>query len=213
MKMLVVAGLCGLLSACAGLSLPGAPGASSDSSLQALATFTVTDLQAADADAVANHDDIAHACYPALEQFIQSLPSSNAQTTVVGAFSAFQKLRDLRNVAVAGVPVYVTMGAAPSMPKCMAIFWPSSRWWRRSRDLVEGRPDLRRGLLGDRPPSRGSAVAGGEDCPWLTKLPSCIVWIAPALRCSMPPCASLRTSSCRERPVSTVLTTSWTSAT
>lgn len=118
MKTLLVLGLCALLSACAGLPFPTvvAPASTSDpasSALQRLATFTVTDLQAADADAVANKDDIAHACYPALAQFILSLPSSNAQTTVVGAFSAFQKLRDLRNVAVAGVPVYVTMGCGP----------------------------------------------------------------------------------------------------
>lgn len=112
MKHLFLAAALSLsLGACTSLTGGGTTSAPDD--LQQLATFTVADLQAADADAVANHDDIAHACYPALEEFIQSLPSSNASTTVVGAFGAFQRARDLRNVAVGGVPTYLTLGCGP----------------------------------------------------------------------------------------------------
>lgn len=82
-----------------------------NSSLSDLAKFTVADLQAADADAVANNDAVAHACYPALEQFVQSLPTSGG--TVAGAFSAFQKTRDLANGVKAGLPTYLKIGCAP----------------------------------------------------------------------------------------------------
>lgn len=100
-----------MLSGCAAAG--GSPSASAQDPLRSISTFTVTDLQSADADAVAVNDTVAHACYPALIQFIQSLPSSTGGTTVVGAFSAFQKARDLRNVAFAGVPLYLTMGCGP----------------------------------------------------------------------------------------------------
>lgn len=88
-------------------------GTNQDGTPESLAQFTMADLQAADADAVLNHDDIAHQCYPALEQFVSSLPSSNAQTTVIGAFTAFQKARDVRNVVAGGVPQYLTIGCGP----------------------------------------------------------------------------------------------------
>lgn len=88
-------------------------GTNTDGSPESLSQFTVADLKAADADAVANGDEIAHQCYPALEQFIGSLPSSNASTTVVGAFSAFQKARDVRNAVAGGVPQYLTIGCGP----------------------------------------------------------------------------------------------------
>lgn len=81
--------------------------------LSQLATFTIADLQAADADAVANGDAIAHACYPALIAFIQSLPNANSGTTVSGAFSAFQKARDFRNRVNQGVPTSLLMGCGP----------------------------------------------------------------------------------------------------
>ena len=95
-----------------GASVAVGPAPSTDPLVQ-FANFTVADLNAAQADAVVNKDTISMACYPALVQFIQSLPSSNAGTTVVGAFSAFQKARDLRNVAVGGIPTYLTMGCGP----------------------------------------------------------------------------------------------------
>lgn len=99
------------LCACSTNSPTGAP--QGPNPVAAISTFTVTDLQAADADAVATNDSIAHTCYPALIQFVQSLPSSTGSTTVSGAFSAFQKGRDLRNVAAGGVPTYLTLGCGP----------------------------------------------------------------------------------------------------
>lgn len=81
--------------------------------VQKISQFTLDDLKAADADAVASNDAVAHACYPALEQFISSLPGANGKTTVVGAFSAFQKARDLRNSVAGGVPNYLVLGCGP----------------------------------------------------------------------------------------------------
>lgn len=98
------------LVACTTPSTSASPG---PDPIQAVANFTVADLQVADADAVASRDVIAHACYPALITFVNSQPSSSSNTTVVGAFSAFQKARDLRNVAAGGVPDYLTLGCGP----------------------------------------------------------------------------------------------------
>lgn len=98
------------LAACSTPSIPGSP---SPDPIQQVANFTVADLTLADADAVASNDTVAHACYPALIQFVDSLPSSTSGTTVAGAFSAFQKARDLRNAAAGGVPLYLTMGCGP----------------------------------------------------------------------------------------------------
>lgn len=86
--------------------------------LAVLAKFTVADLAAADADAVANNDEIAHACYPALSKFVQSLqpnvPGSGPQT-VAGAFSIFQKKRDLLQSSGGKgslLPAYLKIGCA-----------------------------------------------------------------------------------------------------
>lgn len=101
------------LTACASnpLAAPASAATQTDP-LQNLANFSIVDLQAADADAVANNDTIAHACYPALVKFIQSFPNLQLGT-VSGAFGAFQKGRDVRNTATAGIPDYVTMGCGP----------------------------------------------------------------------------------------------------
>lgn len=88
-----------------------APAPALSDQLQKIAAFTLADLAAADADAVAHGDVIAHACYPALEKFVSGLPSPTG--TVAGAFAAFQKARDLGNQAQAGVPSYLTIGCAP----------------------------------------------------------------------------------------------------
>lgn len=120
--ILLVFGIMGMaLSACSTASAGTTPAPASSPSvsapavdpIQQISQFTVTDLQNADADAVSNNDTIAHACYPAMIQFIKSLPGSNGSTTVSGAFSAFQKARDLRNTVAAGVPTYLTMGCGP----------------------------------------------------------------------------------------------------
>lgn len=111
----LLAGL--LLASCTTTGTMSSPdttgGAATPDQLQQLASFTLADLQTADADAVANGDDIAHACYPVLEAFIQNLPNSNSLTTVKGAFSAFQKARDFRNATNAGVPTSLIMGCGP----------------------------------------------------------------------------------------------------
>ena len=112
MHRLILAGallLAVWLSGCAGVPAVGSGVAASP--LAQIAAFTVGDLTAADADAVVNNDEIAHACYPALIKFIQALPQSGG--TVSGAFSAFQKARDVGNAARAGVPVYLMLGCGP----------------------------------------------------------------------------------------------------
>lgn len=93
----------------------GAPVASSDS-LSGLAKFTVADLQAASADAHAQTppDETAFRCYDFLITAIPTLtPSSSGNT--VGAFVAFQKLRDLHNgvSSAGGALKSLTLACAP----------------------------------------------------------------------------------------------------
>lgn len=130
-KFLAAGSLAVLLSGCAGsVSLPGLIAANASASastsstdpLTALANYTTADLAAADADAVAHGDDVAHACYPALTTFVASLPTSTPGTTVAGAFSLFQKERDLRNVVAAGIPKYLLMGCAPLVTEVRGDF-------------------------------------------------------------------------------------------
>jgi hypothetical protein len=98
------------LSGCATAPFTPTPGATP---LQAIGQFTVADLQAADADAVANGDTIAHMCYPVMETFIMSITGSTGSTTVSGAVSAFQKARDLANKVASGVPQALKIACAP----------------------------------------------------------------------------------------------------
>lgn len=87
------------------------------SPLAQLSSFTVTDLQNADKIAVANGDTLGHACYPALIQFIQSLPAASTGGTVSGAISAFETARaarlKLQGVVAAGLPDYLKLGCSP----------------------------------------------------------------------------------------------------
>lgn len=104
----------GLLAGCSSLpsisvTLPSDP----NGAIQAVAAFTISDLQAADADAVAHNDTIAHACYPALIQFVASQQGGLGDLTVRGAFGAFQRARDLKGTIQAGVPNYLTLGCGP----------------------------------------------------------------------------------------------------
>lgn len=106
-----------MLAACAGsVTLPDGRMAAAatpiQDNLQKVAAFTIADLANADADAVANNDQIAHMCYPALSRFVTELQGS-ASGTVSGAFGAFQRARDLANKANAGLPQYLTIGCAP----------------------------------------------------------------------------------------------------
>jgi hypothetical protein len=106
-SMLAIAG-CG-----ASATVGPTPSASNVNSLQQIGQFTITDLQNADAIAVANNDAIGHACYPALIQFVQSLPGSSPTTTVSGAFSAFETARvTVNTVQGFQIPVYLKLGCS-----------------------------------------------------------------------------------------------------
>ncbi len=104
------------MSVNAGVSTPG----TASSALDTISQFTITDLQNADASAVANGDVIAHACYPALEKFViatqVSIGTANSGT-VSGAFSAFQAGRNVvkqgKGMLSQGIPVYLELGCAP----------------------------------------------------------------------------------------------------
>ena len=88
------------------------------SPLAQVSAFTMTDLQNADAIAVAKSDALGHACYPALEQFIGSLPAGTTMsTTVSGAISAFETARVTRlgaqSAIAGGLPDYLKLGCSP----------------------------------------------------------------------------------------------------
>lgn len=109
---LIKALVTGALSACTVATRTGTASVGTDP-LSDLAKFNVADLQAADADAVAHNDQISHACYPALIQFVQSIQGGTPSTTVAGAFSAFQKARDVRLTVQGGLPAYLKIGCSP----------------------------------------------------------------------------------------------------
>lgn len=128
MKQFLLASVLALaLAGCAASASVGSGGVhasaaattSNQNALQSISQFTVTDLQNADAIAVGPNpaspvDPIGHACYPALIQFIQSLPGSSPSTTVSGAFSAFETARvTVNQVQGFQVPIYLKMGCAP----------------------------------------------------------------------------------------------------
>jgi hypothetical protein len=76
------------------VAAPAAP----QSQLAQLQAFTLADLKAANADALAQSppDVTSSQCYSFLIGFIPTLPSAQ-QGQTVGAVMAFQKLRDLKN--------------------------------------------------------------------------------------------------------------------
>lgn len=98
-----------LLSGCT-FAQPPQPTGNVSVDMAALATFTVADLQAAEDDAIATKDELSMPCYPALIKFVQSFPSANQN--VAGAFTAFQKARDIRHGVEAGLPNYLKLGCA-----------------------------------------------------------------------------------------------------
>lgn len=100
--------LCILLAGCAG-SLQD----KIDADIAKIANFSIADLEAADKDAIAHNDELSHACYPALERFVKELQGDNPNATVKGAFSAFQKARDVRHGVENGLPNYLKLGCAP----------------------------------------------------------------------------------------------------
>lgn len=101
---------------------------------------TITDIQAANADAstvitpavVATsttpavpavlRDPIAAACYPALIQFLQSMPTSTPTTGTFIAVQLFQKQRDFVAQVQAGLPTYLKLGCAALLGDEVQIF-------------------------------------------------------------------------------------------
>ena len=83
------------------------------SPIQAIQAFTVSDLQNALADAQANSDVIAAACYTALIPVVQQQANVTAPTGKIGAISVFQKSRDLARLAQRGVPDSINMACSP----------------------------------------------------------------------------------------------------
>jgi len=81
------------------------------SDLDKIAQFSMTDLQAAQADAMRHNDALAMACYPVLEQWVAQL-NAERMAPPVGAFSAFQAARDGVKGASSGIPTYVKIGCA-----------------------------------------------------------------------------------------------------
>lgn len=94
-----------MLAGCA----TGAPGTEPQSLSDALARLgndAVVDLDAADAIAVGAGDEIAHACYPTLKDFIVSKLGTSSPTLgqVKGVFSAFETARVTRMKVEGGAP-------------------------------------------------------------------------------------------------------------
>lgn len=58
-------------------------------------------------------DPIAHACYPALVEFLQSLPTANAPSGTLVGVQMFQDSRDFVAQIQAGIPTYLKLGCAP----------------------------------------------------------------------------------------------------
>jgi hypothetical protein len=99
-----------------------------------IVTNVITDIQAADADAgtvitpatattpAAVNDPIAHACYPAAVQFLQSLPVAKATTGPLFGVQLFQKKRDFINQLKAGLPAYLKIGCGALIGDEVQIF-------------------------------------------------------------------------------------------
>lgn len=106
-RLLLTAAVGALLSGCVNATVStGGTAAPDTNPLATLQTFTVTDLQAALADAQAHNDTVAATCYAALIPAVQSVPSLLPTATPKGGFSAFQAARD----AVSGVQTTLPNG-------------------------------------------------------------------------------------------------------
>lgn len=113
---------CGLLALCA---LPFAVGGCATSQIirdmradpgadlfEVVRKVAVEDLQAAFIDAEAHGDDIAAVCYAVLLKYAQK---ERQDFEVKGAFSAFQRARDLRAQISGGVPTDLRIGCSALM--------------------------------------------------------------------------------------------------
>lgn len=89
----------------------GVTGTTDTGPLAKIGAMTVLDLQDADKIAVARKDKVAHACFPALLVWIQSLPGTSTTMTVSGAVSAFELARTTRlGLTSGGIPDDVKIG-------------------------------------------------------------------------------------------------------
>lgn len=74
-------------------------------------TFTDTDLVNAENTAIASKDTLAIPCYPALQQWVDSIPGAKGNAIVVsGLASGFEAGRVQINGVGAGIPDYVYTG-------------------------------------------------------------------------------------------------------
>ena len=93
--------------------IPGASAQGPQDPLSQLASFTLSDLQAASADAHAQvpPDQTAYQCYDYLIGVLPMIQAPSGAT--VGAIVAFQKLRDLQNGVAGGTLKSLNLACAP----------------------------------------------------------------------------------------------------
>jgi hypothetical protein len=108
----------GLLAACAvpqGTSQSSGAttnGASVAELRTSLTQFTLADLQSASTDAKAHGDKLAAMCYDFLAAQLTA-QASTPGSTITGAVSAFQRLRDLQNAIDGGISQDFQISCAP----------------------------------------------------------------------------------------------------
>ena len=117
LKCLFVVLFAGMLAACSPSGGTSGASSSGQNPTAALTAFTVADLQAAQADALAQTppDTVAANCYAALIPVVQgALAQAGAVGTgIKGGFSAFQKARDGVKLAQGGIPSSLNVACAP----------------------------------------------------------------------------------------------------
>jgi hypothetical protein len=118
-KIFFVTATVSLLAACAGPqgTSQSAGAASADGSPVAelrtgLAQMTLADLQNASTDAKAHGDKLAAMCYDFLAAQLTAQTSSPG-STVTGAVSAFQRIRDLQSAIAGGISQDFQINCAP----------------------------------------------------------------------------------------------------
>lgn len=107
MKYVAIAFLAIVLSACA-VQDRALVEAGKEASL---AEFALADLQAAHADAMAHDDVIAATCWAKLAEKVAALPG-RTETQAVGAFSAYQKARNVRRAVTNGISDDIKLACA-----------------------------------------------------------------------------------------------------
>lgn len=76
-----------------------------------LTEFALEDLKAAHADALAHDDVIAATCWAKLAEKVAALPG-RTETQAVGAFSAYQKARNVRRAVTNGISDDIKLACA-----------------------------------------------------------------------------------------------------